>query len=62
MAKGKSMVHKLDKETRKEHFRNYDANVTVVRVTVIAHQPLRHARSSKVAMMQSTGARNSADN
>ncbi len=26
MAKGKSMVHKLDKETRKEHFRNYDAN------------------------------------
>ena len=26
MAKGKSMVHKLDKETRKEHFRNWDAN------------------------------------
>jgi hypothetical protein len=26
MAKGKSMVHKLDKETRREHFRNWDAN------------------------------------
>ena len=26
MAKGKSMVHKLDKETQKRHFRNHDAN------------------------------------
>jgi|GEM_PF-1974437 hypothetical protein len=26
MVKGKSMVDKLDKETKKEHFRNYDAN------------------------------------
>tara|TARA_R110000803_G_scaffold48943_1_gene101826 strand:+ start:142 stop:318 length:177 start_codon:yes stop_codon:yes gene_type:complete len=26
MAKGKSMVHKLNKETKKEHFPNWDAN------------------------------------
>ena len=27
MAKGKSLVHKLDKETQKEHFPNHHANL-----------------------------------
>ena len=72
MAKGKSLVHKLDKETVIElpptvvrvvpHFPETRENGGKVAVSPAHDQLLRHARSSRVVMMPSTGARNSANN